>query len=150
MYDVTKDVIDYFKDETRDEEEFQKVWAELVKWKADRDEEMKKQLEEEARKAKAEAQIREKKLETLRDKAAAAQAQYMVELYAGTSSPCEFDKVYQESLKAMLDSEKVVEFVKALEEVSKKKKEAGRDAATLRNKTDDDILMKFLGGKGWN
>ena len=42
MFDVTEDVIDYLKGETRNEEEFQKIWAELVKWKADRDEEMKK------------------------------------------------------------------------------------------------------------
>ena len=81
MFDVTKDVIEYFKDETRDEDEFQKIWAELVQWKTERDAEMKKKAEEDRK--RKEAQVKNAKLATLRENAAAAVARYMVELFAG-------------------------------------------------------------------
>lgn len=154
MFDVTEDVIDYFKNETRNEDEFQKIWAELVKWKADRDEEMKRQKqkeeEEAVRRAKTEAQIREKKIETLRDKAATAQAQYMVEVFADTSNPCEFDQVYQESIKAMLDTEKAIDFLRMLEKASKQKTAAAPDKReeVLKNRSDDEKLDSFLKNRG--
>lgn len=144
MYDVTRDVIDYFKEETRDEDEFQKVWAELVKWKADRDEEKKRQ-EEETRKRK-EAQIKNEKLANLRTKAATAQAQYLVELFAGTSGEVTFDEVYTEIVDNYKKSEQVTNFVKSLEQMAKPAAEKAPDTCKCadKSKTDEEKLEEFL------
>lgn len=150
MYDVTKDVIDYFKNETRDEDEFQKIWAELAQWKTDRDAEMKKQTEEE-QKRKA-ATIRKQKLDSLRDKAAAAQAQYMVELFAETSQPCSFDEIYNANIEKYKRAESAVEFVDSLDKMfqssspTKAAAEKTKDTCKCANKSksDEEKLEEFL------
>ena len=141
MFDVTKDVIDYFKEETRDEDEFQKIWAELVKWKTERDAEMKKQAEEERK--RKEAQVKSAKLATLRENAATAVARYMVELFAGTSGEVTFDEVYNKTLENYKKSENAIDFLKTLERTLNDEPTAEKKKNTP-NKNDDETLEAFL------
>ena len=152
MFDVTEDVIDYLKGETRNEEEFQKIWAELVKWKADRDEEMKK-AEQERKQREAERE-RELKIAELRVKAASAQAEYIVALFADSPHPANFKEVYEDTLDAFKGAEKAVMVAK---DVSKKlaQMKANKDdpnvlkAADAEIKSDDEKLNEYLRKMGY-
>ena len=141
MFDVTKDVIEYFKDETRDEDEFQKIWAELVQWKTGRDAEMKKKAEEDRK--RKEAQVKNAKLATLRENAATAVARYMVELFAGTSGEVTFDEIYNQTLENYKKSEDAIDFVKMLDQMIKDKPAAEKKKNTP-DKDDDETLEAFL------
>ena len=141
MYDVTKDVIDYLETETRNGKEFQEVWEELIKWKTDRDEDLKKQ--EEMERKRKEAQVKNAKLATLRENAATAVARYMVELFAGTSGEVTFDEVYNKTLENYKKSENAIDFLKTLEQTLKDEPAAEKKKNTP-NKDDDETLEAFL------
>lgn len=151
MFDVTEDVIDYLKSETRDEGEFQKIWAELAKWKADRDEEMKKAEQE--RKQREADREKELKIAELRVKAASAQAEYIVALFADSPHPAKFKEVYEDTLQAFKEAEKAVNLAK---DISKRLR-ANEDnpnvlkaAADVKiNKSDDEKLNEYLKKMGY-
>ena len=143
MFDVTNDVINYFEAETRNEEEFQKIWAELAKWKTDRDQRIKEQ-EEEERKHKEQA-AREAVIADLRDKAAAAVARYTVELFKDTDRPRTFDGVYQYQLEKYKKGEQAIKSVKALDQLFK---DGSADKKICKNadksQSDEEKLEEFL------
>ena len=145
MFDVTEDVINYVEAETRNEEEFQKIWAELAKWKTDRDERVKKQAEEERKRKEREAQIDAEKIAELRDKAAAAVARYTVELFKNTSEPCTFDEVYQHNIEKYKKSEQALDFVKSLDKMLKEKTAAKSTCkCTNKSQSDEEKLEEYL------
>lgn len=143
MYDVTKDVIDYFKAETRNEEEFQKIWEELAKWKAKRDEDVKNAAAAEEEKKRKERDIQLVAVKEYRQKLAVATANYMTALFKLYNKPVDYDEIVNKTFDHMLKTEEAMDFMEKLNS-SLEKAKSERKEKTCKCSNDDEALARFI------
>lgn len=143
MYDVTKDVIDYLETETRNGEEFQKVWEELVKWKTKRDEDVKSAaaVEEEKRRKEYDAQLAIVK--EFRQKLAVVTANYMTSLFKLYNKSIDYDEVVNDTLEHMLKAEEAMDFMEKLR-ANLEKPKRDKEEKTCKCSDDNEVLTRFL------
>ena len=145
MYDVTKDVIDYFKAETRNEEEFQKIWEELVKWKAKRDEDVKSAAAAEEEKKRKERDMQLVAVKEYRQKLAVATANYMTALFKLYNQPVDYNEIVNKTFNHMLKSEEAMDFMNKLNSsLEKTKSERKEKTCKCKCSDDDEALARFI------
>lgn len=142
MYDVTEDVIHYLNAESRNEDELQKIWEELVSWKTKRDKDMKAAAAEEKKRKEREAQV--KIVENERYKLAVATAAYMTALFKLHNRDIDYDDVVQETVDHMKKAEEAMDFAEQLKEKLGNFKPDEVDKTLTQNKSDDKKLEDYL------